>query len=410
MSSPINDNGFEDRLKYAPPWARRQAPKEGAEESRAEPPNEALPETEVAPRDLDLPDAGRQEITDGPPTAPRAVDQPGAWLRAPARVFEGDLAMRELRTRMTLDPQLVPEPPQPSSRRSALKRLVRLFGITAFAAGAAYLVVLFAFPGEKKAALEERDGAPPPMLASTETDRSANPAPVPASPVRLALVESRRALVNEPVPLGVTLTGALDEGAVIVSGLAAGARLSTGAALGAGSWRVPVADLAQAAVGPPRDFIGAMDLAVELRSADDSVTDRSTMRIEWAPANAALPGQAQALASPEQGLRSAAPPARPGNVTLDREEIATLVKRGRDFIANGDLASARLVLRRAADGGDAQAALLLGSTYDPATFKQLKVIGSAPDPAQARAWYQRAADLGSAEAVRRLEPLAQGAR
>ncbi|MGZ8369319.1 MAG: hypothetical protein ACXWVK_11600, partial [Rhodoplanes sp.] len=89
---------------------------------------------------------------------------------------------------------------------------------------------------------------------------------------------------------------------------------------------------------------------------------------------------------------------------------ATLVKRGQDFIANGDLASARLVLRRAADAGDAQAALLLGSTYDPATFKQLKVIGSAPDPAEARAWYQRAVELGSSEAVRRIEPLALGTR
>ncbi|MGZ8388566.1 MAG: hypothetical protein ACXWVE_10100, partial [Rhodoplanes sp.] len=75
---------------------------------------------------------------------------------------------------------------------------------------------------------------------------------------------------------------------------------------------------------------------------------------------------------------------------------ATFVKRGQDFIANGDLAAARLVLRRAADGGDAQAAQLLGSTYDPAVFKQLKVIGLAPDPAQARVWYQRAVDLGSA--------------
>lgn len=133
------------------------------------------------------------------------------------------------------------------------------------------------------------------------------------------------------------------------------------------------------------------------------------MRIEWAPSIAAMSGQAQAFASPEQGLR-AAPPVRPGNVTLDNEEIAALVKRGQDFIANGDLASARLVLRRAADAGDAQAALLLGSTYDPATFKQLKVIGSAPDPAEARAWYQRAVELGSTEAVRRLEPLALGTR
>jgi TPR repeat protein len=40
----------------------------------------------------------------------------------------------------------------------------------------------------------------------------------------------------------------------------------------------------------------------------------------------------------------------------------------------------------------------------------LHVIGSLPDPAQARAWYQRAAEIGSAEAGRRLEPLAKGAR
>lgn len=407
MSSPINDKSFEDRLKYAPPWARRPSPKDNVEARPAEPAKETPPAPEpervAPPRNLDPPAAGRLAIAPGPTTAPGAPDQPSTWLRAPARGFEGDRAMRELRTRMTLDPQLVPEPPQPASRGSALKRIVRLLAITGFAAGAAYLVVLFAFPDAKEAALDERDGTPAPS-------RSASPAPGRASSVRLALIESRRAPANESVPLGVTLTGALDDGAVIVSGLPAGTRFSAGAALDDGSWRVPVAELTQAAVGPPRNFIGAMDLAVELRSADDSVADRSTMRIEWAPPIAALSGQAQAFASPEQGLRAAAPPVRRGNVTLDSDEIASLVKRGQDFIANGDLASARLVLRRAADAGDAQAALLLGSTYDPATFKQLKVIGSAPDPAEARAWYQRAVELGSSEAVRRLEPLALGTR
>ncbi len=411
MNSPINDKSFEDRLKYAPPWARRPAPKDNGEARPAEAPKETLPEPErVAPaRNLDPPAAGRLAIAPGPTTAPGAPDQPSTWLRAPARGFEGDRAMRELRTRMTLDPQLVPEPPQPASRGPALKRIVRLLAITGFAAGAAYLVVLFAFP-DAQTAIEERDGTPAPVLTTIDPSRSASPAPGRASSVRLALIESRRALANESVPLGVTLTGALDDGAVIVSGLPAGTRLSAGAALDDGSWRVPVAELTQAAVEPPRNFMGAMDLAVELRAADDVVADTSSMRIEWAPSIAAMPGQAQAFASPEQGLRGAAPPVRPGNVTPDNEEIASLVKRGQDFIANGDLASARLVLRRAADAGDAQAALLLGSTYDPATFKQLKVIGSAPDPAEARAWYQRAVELGSTEAVRRLEPLALGAR
>ena len=159
MSSPINDKSFEDRLKYAPPWARRPSPKDNVEARPAEAPKETLPEPErvAPPRNLDPPAAGRLAIAPGPTTAPGAPDQPSTWLRAPARGFEGDRAMRELRTRMTLDPQLVPEPPQPASRGPALKRVVRLLAITGFAAGAAYLVVLFAFPDAKQTALDERD-------------------------------------------------------------------------------------------------------------------------------------------------------------------------------------------------------------------------------------------------------------
>src|SRR6516162_10993380 len=44
---------------------------------------------------------------------------------------------------------------------------------------------------------------------------------------------------------------------------------------------------------------------------------------------------------------------------LDREEVMVLLKRGTDLIANGDIAAARLVLRRAADANNAEAALTL---------------------------------------------------
>lgn len=412
MNSPIDDDSFEDRLIYAPSWARRAAPKEDAEPRTPEPAKEPPREIEraVDPRERDLPDTGRPSAADGPTMAPDAIDQPDGWLRAPARVFEGDRAVRELRTRMALEPRLVPEPPQPSPHRSVLGRLIRLVAIIGLAAGAAYLVVLFGFPDET-GTVEMADGTPKSTLASKETDRAASLLQSRASPVRLALLEGRRATVNESVPLAVTTTGDLDDGTVVVSGLAEGAQLSTGLALEAGSWRVPLADLAQTSLAPPHDFIGVMELTVELHSADGAAMDKSTMQIEWTPALDAPSASAPPQPGSDQTQRSeVSPPPSGNNLTLDREEIATLVKRGQDFIANGDLASARLVLRRAAEGGDAQAALLLGSTYDPATFERLKVLGSDPDPVQARAWYQRAADLGSAEAVRRLEPLALGAR
>jgi hypothetical protein len=101
------------------------------------------------------------------------------------------------------------------------------------------------------------------------------------------------------------------------------------------------------------------------------------------------------------------PPAQVGGTAmrLDPEEIATLVNRGTDSLKSGNLASARLLLRRAAEAGSASAALMLGTTFDPLFIQQLGTIGVAPDVAQARQWYEQAAALGSEAASERLAKL-----
>ena len=68
---------------------------------------------------------------------------------------------------------------------------------------------------------------------------------------------------------------------------------------------------------------------------------------------------------------------------------------GDDYVAAGDVAGARVVFERAAEAGDAQAAMMLAATYDPVALMRLKVRGLAPDTAKAAFWYRRAADLGS---------------
>ncbi len=90
---------------------------------------------------------------------------------------------------------------------------------------------------------------------------------------------------------------------------------------------------------------------------------------------------------------------------LAPDEIARLVKRGEDSLAQGDIAAARLILGRAAEAHDAQAALSFGATFDPAVLRQLHVIGFRPDIAQARAWYEKSAGYGSVEAAQRLAAL-----
>jgi hypothetical protein len=95
---------------------------------------------------------------------------------------------------------------------------------------------------------------------------------------------------------------------------------------------------------------------------------------------------------------------------LDREEVTVLLKRGKDLIANGDIAAARLVLQRAAEANDVEATLALAATYDPYVLRELKVYSFAGDAGMARAWYEKARELGSPAALRRLEMLTRGAR
>ncbi len=92
---------------------------------------------------------------------------------------------------------------------------------------------------------------------------------------------------------------------------------------------------------------------------------------------------------------------------LDPEEIKLLMERGEQFATAGDLAAARLVFRRAAEAGNANAAIALGATYDPTVLARLGAVGIDADVETARRWYQKAESFGSSEATRRLSILAK---
>jgi len=117
-----------------------------------------------------------------------------------------------------------------------------------------------------------------------------------------------------------------------------------------------------------------------------------------------VPAIEQAPAEIARQQPESAQPTAPDLITrqLDGDEVTSLVKRGETFIMSGDLASARLLLQRAAEAGDVHAALALAGTFDP----NLLGNGLGADAAMARLWYVRAARLGSAEAAQRLQQLA----
>jgi hypothetical protein len=100
--------------------------------------------------------------------------------------------------------------------------------------------------------------------------------------------------------------------------------------------------------------------------------------------------------------------AAPGGAVreLDAESIKLLMQQGEQFVASGDLITARLVYRKAAESGNAAAALALGATYDPVVLAKIGVRGMGADIEKARSWYEKAKEFGSPDAPRRLEMLA----
>jgi len=146
-------------------------------------------------------------------------------------------------------------------------------------------------------------------------------------------------------------------------------------------------------IRPPQGFSGTMQYAIELHLGDGTLVDRQSMLLDWPEATPAPP---LALASVPRAV--------------DEDELALLMKRGQGLIETGDLSGARLLLKRAAEAGSARAAFALGATYDPLVLKEIGALGFAPDVAMARTWYEKAKQLGSREAPRRLELLASHSR
>jgi hypothetical protein len=114
----------------------------------------------------------------------------------------------------------------------------------------------------------------------------------------------------------------------------------------------------------------------------------------------------------EHQAPSAAPPALvhpPAGARLSAAEITALLARGDAFLGTGDITSARSFFERvyegAANADSGRAALQLGATFDPMVLGRVGIRGVAADPVQARFWYQRARELGVAEAERRIKAL-----
>jgi hypothetical protein len=372
MSAPIkNEENPQDPLSYAPPWARAQA---AGRQPR--PPNSLSSAAKIGDSKINWP--------------------PPPWKRA-AR-FEGDVAMTELRQKLSLDPHVFPEPPARMQRRpiarSSLAKISLCIGLAA--------IVTYAV--EFNLSYVDRSIAPNSDTSIAKTARLiGTPGETQSMAATRLVVEDRQAFTDEPMPSGVVLAGAIGGQSVFLNGLVKGAGRSAGEPFGSTGWRVPARELGRVLAYAPNSFVGQpMDTEIEFRSGTNAHLNTQLGRLEWIMKSLELRSMSEKQFDQGDTVEPESATAAPASAQLSR-----LVKRGLEFLKDGDIAASRLVLRRAAEAGNAQAALLLGGTFDPIVLGELGVFGLTGDPATARAWYQKAVEFGSIEASRQIERLAK---
>jgi TPR repeat protein len=111
---------------------------------------------------------------------------------------------------------------------------------------------------------------------------------------------------------------------------------------------------------------------------------------------------AGAVPAADTAFAQAVPPAEAAPL-----DLARLIERGRAFVDQGDIVSARLLFDLAARRGSAEAARLMGETYDPLLSTGTPVGASKPDYQRAVTWYRRAVEMGDGDAKRRIGALIQ---
>jgi len=366
MTSPDDDDPVRSKLEYAPPWVREQVVRDQAAREQAA---------------RDEAQAGR----DRSPREPITRDQFRAALRQSAGASVAQLTPIEPEGRegrpwrqRALEPEPVPAPPAAASN---LWPIMLRMGVVCTIAAMVAAVVVFLFSPKQLAHKIAQASAPAP--ASTVEDAASS-------------IESSRGVPALSIETSADAATPPGQDQVAIATPPQIPQQQVAAA-------TPPAEPAKQIASLPAPDASPADtrpsLAPALNEPAPRPVDANPAAVDPKPAANPAPVPAPVQATP-------APIVKPA-VILDENEIDTLIRRGKNLLNDGDFAAARVLFERAANAGSAEAALALGSTYDPNVIKRLGAIMVKPDIESARKWYQLAADRGSAAASLQLANLPQ---
>jgi hypothetical protein len=198
---------------------------------------------------------------------------------------------------------------------------------------------------------------------------------------------------------------------VLIRGLPSTVTLSEGRLFESGVWGVPAADIDKLKIVSDSGQIESQDISLSVVAIDGTLLAEAQSSLV-----ASLPVGKVGRAGPDDATLYTAAPAqavRPEELSIVKrmtsqqsEQLFSIVKKGNEQMAVGNVSAARLLYRHAAESGLPAGALALAASYDEEQLRQHRVKGGVQaDMKQAQYWYEKAGELGSAEARERLQRL-----
>jgi hypothetical protein len=282
---------------------------------------------------------------------------------------------------------LVPEPARSNNRVLLAASTIVSLVPTAIIVGLLWQGAI-RLPGDESAILKE-DKAP--LLVATEQASLANSAPQAETEARpeIALTSEPRieAKAGEDVPFSIAIDSVdmLPSRSIIaIREIPPGANFSQGRPYGSSEWSLTPGEIGDLRLHLPKGVTAGANMRIELMGADGTILASATTRLDIAQ-------------DPRAGLVLRSD---------ESDRIDDLIKHGQKMVEVGYLAGARAYFKRAVEAGSGDAALLLGACYDPAFIEKIGAQGIKPDLKEARTWYERAKQLGVADADAKLAQLA----
>jgi len=299
--------------------------------------------------------------------------------------------------RTIIEPQrlqgLVPEPVRSSNRALFVALLIISLVPTAIILGLLWQGAV-RFPGESIVLKSETDPfvevSQASLAAAPQRETEAVPQGKTEVKPQIALNTERRieAKPGEEVPFNIAIDSVdmLPARSIIaIRGIPQGATFSQGRPYGSSEWSLTPDEVGDLRIHLRKGTTEGTDMRIELVGADGTTLASATTRLDVAED----PRAALILRSDEG------------------DRIEDLIKHGQKMVEVGYLAGARAYFKRAVEAGSGEAALLLGACYDPAFIEKIGAQGIKPDPKEARNWYERAKQLGIADADAKLAELAR---